>query len=67
MARFIQQSVDHGALAALGLSGIAASVLLTLGFSLLTALPDSLSGGAGSTAALPDIARNLLASLRIGG
>lgn len=67
MARFIQQSVDHATLAGLGLYGIAASVLLTLGFSLLTALPDSLAAGAGSAATLPDIARNLLASLHIGG
>lgn len=65
MARFIQQHVDSGTLAGFGLYGISAGVLLTLGLSLLHSLPES--AAAGSAALLPDLARNLLASLRIGG
>ncbi|MWV10584.1 hypothetical protein F3I62_00645 [Pseudomonas sp. R-28-1W-6] len=61
MPHSLAQHTSSGLLAGLGLCAIGASVVLALGLNLDHALPAS------NTAGLPELARGLLASIRIGG
>lgn len=63
MPHSLEQHASSGLLAGLGLCAIGASVVLALGLSL--GLDQALPGS--TAAGLPELARGLLASIRIGG
>jgi hypothetical protein len=65
MPHSLAQHTSSGLLAGLGLCAIGASVVLALGLSLGLNLDHALP--ASNTAGLPELARGLLASIRIGG